>query len=163
MNEELKQNLIKISVLALVFFLVSYLAFCLTLKHHIKKLNSPFYQMQRMEKMLEKQNKDFDKFVKMDNPFEPKMRPMFINLVKEANEYKVIIDLKELDGNEDAINVTIQNNELTIKGELDKKSRNNERIINFAQTYYLDEKIQKDEITKERIENKYIITIPFED
>ena len=40
--------------------------------------------------MLEKQNKDFDKFVKMDNPFEPKMRPMFINLVKEANEYKVI-------------------------------------------------------------------------
>ena len=64
MNEELKQNWIKISVLALVFFLVSYLAFCLTLKHHIKKLNSPFYQMQRMEKMLEKQNKDFDKFVK---------------------------------------------------------------------------------------------------
>ena len=59
--------------------------------------------------------------------------------------------------------MTIKDNELTIKGELDKKSRNNERIINFAQTYYLDEKIQKDEITKERIENKYIITIPFED
>jgi len=163
MNEEVKQNWIKIGVLSLVFFLISYLAFCLSLKHHIKNLNDPFYQVQRMEKMLEKEVNNFDKYVKMDNPFEPKMRPMFINLVKEANEYRVIIDLNELDGKEDLIKVSVQDNELTIRGEFDKKSRNTEKIINFSQTYYLDEKINKDEISKQRVGDKYIVTIPIED
>ncbi len=36
-----------------------------------------------------------------ENPFElQKMRPMLVNLVKENNEYKVIVDLKPLENNE---------------------------------------------------------------
>ena len=69
--------------------------------------------------------------------------------------------LEKID-NENTINVSIEGNELTIKGELDKNIRGAEKIINFAQTYYLDEKINKDDIKKERKGNKYIITIPFE-
>ena len=35
------------------------------------------------------------------------------------------------------------------------------KIINFTQTYYLDEKIDESGITKERKGDKYIVTIPF--
>ena len=41
----------------------------------------------------------------MDNPFEPKMRPMIVNLVKENDEYKVIVDLIPLEDNENAVNI----------------------------------------------------------
>ena len=113
--------------------------------------------------MLEKQAYDFDKYMlrKMENPFEPKMRPMMVNLVKEANEYKVIVDLTQLDGDEKAVNVDIKDDELTVKGQFDKKIRGSEKIINFTQTYYLDEKLEENKITKEKKGNKYIITIPF--
>jgi hypothetical protein len=86
-NEESKQHWIRVGVIALITFLVSYLAFCLALKHHLKKAYNPFYQAEKMEKMLEKQAYDFDNYMlkKMENPFEPKMRPTMINLVKEGN------------------------------------------------------------------------------
>ena len=163
MNNESKQLWIRIGVIALITFLVSYLAFFVTLKHHLKKLSSPLYQTERMEKLLEKQAFEFDRreLKRMENPFEAKMRPMMINLVKEPNEYKIIVDLEQLDGNENAVQVNLQGDELTIKGEIDKKIRDREKIINFTQTYYLDEKLEENKITKERKGNKYIITIPF--
>ena len=164
MNEETKQHWIRICVIALITFLVSYLAFCLALKHHLKKMYNPFYQVERMEKMLEKQAYDFDKYMlrKMENPFEPKMRPMMVNLVKEANEYKVIVDLRPLDNDEKGVNVNLEDNILTISGEIDKKMHGNEKIIRFSQSYYLDQKLETDKISKEKKGDKYIITIPFE-
>ena len=69
--------------------------------------------------------------------------------------------MKPLDGDEKAINVDIQGDELTIRGELDKKIRGSEKIINFTQTYYLDEKIEEQKISREKKGDKYIVTIPF--
>ena len=165
MNEETKQEWLKIGAIALVTFLVSYLAFCIAIKHHLKELKNPYYQAERLEKYIEKQERDFDKYMlnKMENPFVPKMRPTMVNLVKEASEYRIIVDLEQFDDNENTINVNIDGNELTIKGEIDKKIRGAEKIISFTQTYYLDEKLNENDIKKERKGNKYIITIPFKD
>ena len=165
MNEETKQQWLKIGAIALVTFLVSYLAFCIAIKHHMKELKNPYYQAERLEKYIEKQERDFDKYMlnKMENPFIPKMRPTMVNLVKEASEYKIIVDLEQFDDNENAINVNINGKELTIKGEIDKKIRGNEKIISFTQTYFLDENLDEEDIKKERKGNKYIITIPFKD
>lgn len=164
MNEETKQEWLKIGAIALITFLVSYLAFCIAIKHHMKELRGPYYQAERMEKYMEKQERDFDKYMinHMENPFMPRMRPMFVNLVKEANEYKVIVDLTQIE-DEKALNVDIKDNELTVKGEFDRNVRGTEKIINFTQTYYLDEKLDEDKITKEKKGNKYIITIPFKE
>ena len=165
MYEESKEHWIKIGIIALVMFLVAYLAFFLALKHNLRKMSNPYYQVQNLEKIMEKQERDLERFNEknMYNPFEPKMRPMIVNLVKEPNEYKVIIDLAQLDGDEKAVNVLVNKDELTVKGEMDKKIRGSEKIINFTQTYYLDEKIEESKISKERKGDKYIITIPFED
>ena len=98
----------------------------------------------------------------MESPFVPKMRPMMVNLIKEPSEYKVIVDLTLLDGNEKNISINIQGDELTISGNMDKKIRGTEKIINFTQTYYLDEKLKETDITREKKGDKYIVTIPFE-
>ena len=163
LDETIKEHWVKIGVVALITFLVSYLAFYMAMKHNLKKVHSPFYQMERMEKMLDKQERDFERFTKknMENPFEAKIRPMMVNLVKEPNEYKVIVDLHQLDGDENAVNVVINDDELTVKGQMDKKVRGTEKIISFTQTYYLDEKLDSEKITKEKKGNKYIITIPY--
>lgn len=165
MNEDSKKNLLQIILIALIVFIATYLGFYVAIKHHIKNLINPFYHTDKMEKMLIKQEREFARLNEkmMNNPFEPKMRPMFVNLIKEPSEYKVIVDLSQFDEDEKAITIETKEKELIIKGQMDKNTRGREKIINFTQTYYLDENIDDDKITKERKGNKYIITIPFED
>jgi Fe-S-cluster formation regulator IscX/YfhJ len=114
--------------------------------------------------MIQKQEKKFNKIEKdfSDNPFEPKMRPRLVNFVKETNEYKVIVDLKPLDGDENAVNLDIKDNIISISGKLNKKSNSGEKMLNFAQSYYVDEKLDQSKLTKEKKGDRYIITIPLE-
>ena len=163
LEENTKNHWLKIGVVALITFITAFLAFYLVMEIMLKRLNNPFYAARRIEKQIAKQVNDFERFERdfNDSPFVPKMRPMLVNLVKEANEYKVIVDLKPLEGNENNIKVEVEGDELTVKGNLDKKVHGSEKIISFTQTYYLDEKLDQTNITKEKSGDKYIITIPF--
>ncbi len=162
-DETTKHHWLRIGAIALMTFLAAFLAFYIVMEIMINKITSPTYQAKKIEKMLEKQERNFNRFNEqnMNNPFEPKMRPMIVNLVKEPNEYKVIIDLSALDGNEEAINISIEGEELTVTGEMDKKIRGTEKIIKFTQTYYLDESLEENKMIKEKKGDKYIVTIPF--
>lgn len=163
LEENTKKHWLKIGVIALVTFVVAFIAFYLVMEIMIKRLNNPFYTVRSIENQIERQVNDFERFERSfnDSPFVPKMRPMLVNLVKEANEYKVIVDLKPLEGNENNVKVDIEGDELTIKGNLDKKVHGSEKIISFTQTYYLDEKLDPTNITKEKSGDKYIINIPY--
>lgn len=149
----------------LATLLGAFLAFYFVADLTLNRMMSPEYQMRKMEKMIQHQAKSMHKFEDrfLDNPFEPKMAPMLVNLVKEADEYKIIVDLKPLGGNEKNVNVKFDKNIVTVFGEMDKKEFGNENIINFSQAYYLDENVNADKVTKEKRGNKYIITIPYED
>ena len=162
MLEETQHHWLKI---ALITFLAAFLAFYLVMEIMIRRISSPVYEIQRIEKMMQKEAKSLENYESqmMDNPFEPKMRPMLVNLVKENDEYKVIVDLKPFDGDEKGINVNVNDKVLSVTGELDKKYHGNERIINFTQSYYLDDNLLIDRMTKEKKGDKYIITIPYED
>ena len=46
---------------------------------------------------------------------------------------------------------------------MQKKELRGEKIMNFSQSFYLDEKLIPNKIIKERKGNKYIVTIPFDD
>ena len=165
MNEETtKHHWLRIGAIALMTFIIAFLAFYLVMEIMINRITSPAYQAKQIERLLTRQEKEFDRLVQkgMENPFEPKMRPMIVNLVKESGEYKVIVDLTPLEGNENAINIDIDDNELTVSGDLDKKVRGSEKMISFDQTYSLDEKVIPDKIIKEKRGNKYIITIPYQ-
>ena len=151
--------------IVLATFIGAYLAFYFVVDTTFNQMTNPEYQMRRMEKMMKHQEKRLHKFENkiMENPFEPSMAPTLVNLVKESNEYKIVVDLKPLGGNEKNVNVKLDNNIVTISGEVEKNSRQGERIMNFSQAFYLDEQLDSEKMTKERKGNKYIITIPFEE
>ncbi|MBE7711201.1 MAG: hypothetical protein E7Z92_03570 [Cyanobacteria bacterium SIG31] len=164
-EESTKHHWLKVAAIALIVFIATFLAFYIVMEIMYNRITDPNIEIKRFEKMVKQEQKFLrkidDKF--LDSPFEPKMRPMIVNLVRENEEYKIIVDLTTLDGDENAVNVSVNDKILTVTGELDKKFHGNERIINFTQSYYLDEQLDFEEMTKEKKGNKYIITIPFED
>ena len=166
MEEEKTCNLKKLLGIAILGIVILFLTFYLAMEAILRKVTSPEYTMKSIERVVkgqEKQLKKAEKLMLAENPFEPKMRPMLVNLVKEGETYKIIVDLKPFDGNDKGIDVNIEKNIVSIKGEFDKTSIGAEKIINFSQTYYLDEKLDTEQITKEKKCDKYIITIPFKD
>ena len=165
MSEERKEHWLKIVAIIIATFIGAFLAFYLAVDISFNRMMSPTYQMKKMEKLMKKEQKRFERMEKHmgANPFEPKLAPMLVSLAKEPEEYKIIVDLRPLDNNENNVNVKLEGNVVTVSGEVEKKEEHREDIMSFSQSYYLDEKIEADKMTKERKGDNYIITIPFED
>ena len=161
MPEENKHHLLKVIGVIIATFLGAFLAFYLAVDLTLNRMFNPEYQIRKMEKTMNNIQKFDEKM--MESPFVPKMSPMLVNLVKEPNEYKVIVDLKSLGDDEKNVDVKLDNNMVTISGDMQKKEVRGEKIMNFSQSFYLDEKLVSNKIIKERKGNKYIVTIPFED
>ncbi len=161
MLEENKHHLLKVIGVIIATFLGAFLAFYLAVDLTLNRMFNPEYQIRKMEKTMNNIQKFDEKM--MESPFVPKMSPMLVNLVKEPNEYKVIVDLKSLGDDEKNVDVKLDNNMVTISGDMQKKELRGEKIMNFSQSFYLDEKLIPNKIIKERKGNKYIVTIPFED
>ena len=161
MLEENKHHLLKVIGVIIATFLGAFLAFYLAVDLTLNRMFNPEYQIHKMEKTMNNIQKFDEKM--MESPFVPKMSPMLVNLVKEPNEYKVIVDLKSLGDDEKNVDVKLDNNMVTISGDMQKKEVRGEKIMNFSQSFYLDEKLIPNKIIKERKGNKYIVTIPFED
>lgn len=165
MEEERKHSWVKIIAIFLATLIGAFLAFYFAADITFHRMLSPEYNLKRMERIMKQQERSFHKIDEkfIENPFEPKMAPMLVNLVKEASEYKIIVDLKPIGNDEKNLNIKIDKNVITVSGEMEKISRHGERIINFSQSFYLDEDIEIEKMTKERNGNKYIITLPFKD
>ena len=161
MLEENKHHLLKVIGVIIATFLGAFLAFYFAVDLTLNRMFNPEYQIRKMEKTMNNIQKFDEKM--MESPFVPKMLPMLVNLVKEPNEYKVIVDLKSLGDDEKNVDVKLDNNMVTISGDMQKKEVRGEKIMNFSQSFYLDEKLIPNKIVKERKGNKYIVTIPFED
>ena len=161
MLEENKHHLLKVIGVIIATFLGAFLAFYFAVDLTLNRMFNPEYQIRKMERTMNNIQKFDEKM--MESPFVPKMSPMLVNLVKEPNEYKVIVDLKSLGDDEKNVDVKLDNNMITISGDMQKKEVRGEKIMNFSQSFYLDEKLIPNKIIKERKGNKYIVTIPFED
>ena len=161
MPEENKHHLFKVIGVIVATFLGAFLAFYLAVDLTLNRMFNPEYQIRKMEKTMNNIQR-FDERM-MESPFVPKMSPMLVNLVKEANEYTIIVDLKPLGDDEKNVDVKLDNNIITVSGDMQKKELRGEKIMNFSQSFYLDEKLMPNKIVKERKGNKYIVTIPFED
>lgn len=165
MDEDKNKKWLKILGVVILGFVMIVAAFYIAVSLALHQMLDPVYNSKQIEKMIKQQEKNFEKFEFElgEHPFLPKARPMLVNLVKENDEYKVIVDLKPLEGNEKGVNVKIKDNVISVDGSLDKQTHRGEEILNFSQSYYLDEKLLTDKITKEKNGDKYIITIPFKD
>lgn len=158
--EERKHHLLKVIGVIIATFIGAFLAFYLAVDLTLNRMLNPEYQIKKLEKTMHQIEKFDDKM--MENPFVPKMSPMLVNLVKEPDMYKVIVDLKPLGNDENNIDVNLKDNIITVSGDMQKKELSGEKIMNFSQSFYLDEKLISNKISKETKGNKFIITIPFE-
>ena len=151
--------------IVLATFIGAYLAFYFVVDTTFNRMMNPEYQLRKMEKMMHRQEKRLHRFEDkmLENPFEPKFAPTLVDLTKNSDEYKVVVNLKPLGNDEKNVNVKLDNNVLTVSGEMEKSGRRGERIMRFSQSFYLDARLEADKMTKEREGDKYIVTIPFEE
>ena len=133
MTEEHKESWLKILAIIIAAFLGAFLAFYVVADLTFARMTSPAYHMKKMEKLMKKEQKRFERMEKDfgANPFEPKLAPMLVNLVKEPEEYKIIVDLEPLDNNENNVNVKLADNIVTVSGEIEKKEHHREDIMNL--------------------------------
>ena len=147
----------------LAALLGGFLAFYVVIDITLARMLDPVRGMKRAEKMMERQLRDMQKF---DNdifaPIPMALHHSIITMVREDNNYKFIIDLKQLDNKESNVSVNINSDTVTIKGEAEKTNNKKTSTINFSQTFSLGIPLDKSKITKERKGDKYIITIPIE-
>lgn len=127
-------------------FLAFYFIADMTLHH----MMNPMYHMNKMDRKIAKEFRKADMFI-------PKS---LVLLEKDSNAYKIFIDLKAFDADLDDIDILVEGQKVTISGEIEKEKRNEEKVINFVQTFYLDDVIDSSRIKKEEKRDKFIITLP---
>ena len=145
----------------LLIFLGAFCAFYVVADWHLKRLFEPkFMSPARMEHAMFKDMRQMDKVFKENKDFSRKSAHV-IHLEQAKDFYKVYIDLRAFDNNENNVQVTTNGSILTINGRSIRKSKNNEQISEFQQQYMFGNNVRLSDLTKETSGHYYIITIPF--
>ncbi|MCQ2740180.1 MAG: Hsp20 family protein [bacterium] len=157
------RKIVNVLGIVILTFVTAFFAFYLAICFAYNQLFNPTNQIKRIDKMLQIQDREFKKF---DNsiskhPFLRYSTTPFVSISKEPDSYKVVVDLKPLNDNSDAIKVDVKGNSLSIRGNSTNNSKNKTSEIDFSQVYYLDEELNADMIKTEKDGHQYIVTIPF--
>ena len=164
LEEERREHFKHAFVTFLAALIGGFLAFYVVMDITLARMLDPMRSFKKAEKMMQHQMRDMKR---IDNDiFMPVPMPLhhsIITMHKEDDVYKFVVDLKQLNNNEKNIEVTTDNDTLTIKGVAERNRGNNSMMIDFSQTFAFGEKILKDKITKKRDGDKYVITVPVED
>ena len=148
----------------LLIFLGAFCAFYVVTDWHMKNMARVPYNPYagKIDRMMKKDMREMDKMFKHDKKLAQKAGNI-IHLEQTKDQYKIIIDLRAFDNNENNVQVSTSRNILTINGRSIKKSKNNEQISEFQQSYMFGENVKLDDLTKETTGNYYIVTIPIDD
>lgn len=155
MNDEKNFCILKYLGFVLATLIGTFLAFYFAVDITLERMFNPIYRMKHAEKIMNKEFKHFDR----------KMRhmPAIVHLVRNSDEYKLIVDLSHLNNDEKNVNVSFDKDMVTVSGGIDKSKKREESIMSFTQSYVLSDEIDIANVRKEKIRNKYIITIPIKD
>lgn len=165
---DLKDCWVKFALLILALFLGSYLATYFIIdqtrhSYYINPMRENGYMNKYYDEALWDKNfkRDFDEInSKMDSRKHLFKQHQIVETFKTNDNIKLVIDLKPFDNKIENIKVDIEDNKISIQGQNDKKLLEGEKEFFYSQTFTINDKINKDEITKKKIGHKYIITIP---
>lgn len=147
---------------SLMVFLGAFCASYVLTDWHMKSLMSSYMRPippHRMDRMIERDIKSMDKFLKEDKNFSAKAANV-IHLEQNKEAYKIFIDLRAFDNNENNVQVSANGNILTINGRSVRKSKNNEQISEFQQNYMFGSNVRLKDLTKSTDGNYFVITVP---
>ncbi len=156
----------KIIMIGLLIFIGAFCAFYTVADWYIKSLLGPMFgpfpSPSRMERMIEKDMRAMDSMMREDKRFSKKAAQV-IHLEQTKDAYKVIIDLRAFDNNENNLKTSVNGRILTITGRTVRKSKHNEQISEFQQNYMFGDNVKLEDLTKETDGNYYVITIPIQE
>ena len=158
-----KHPFFKCLLCGLMVFLGAFCAFYVVTDWHFKSMlrMKPLMPHERkMEKLAHKEMKGLEAFMGRENKMFRKNG--IIHIQNTGNAYKIIIDLRAFDNNENNVQVSSNGNILTIAGRSIRTSRHNEQITEFQQSYLFGSDVKLSNMTKETEGNYYIITIPIQ-
>ena len=164
----LKDCWVKFALLILALFLGSYLAtyFIIDQTRHSYYIN-PMRENEYMNKYYDEAlwDKDFKRdFDEIDSKMNHKKHLFKHHQIVETfntnNAIKLIIDLRPFGNKIENVKVNIDDNKISVSGQNDKKLVEGEKEFFYSQSFTINDKIKKDEITNKKIGHKYIITIP---
>lgn len=153
--------IMKTLFIGILVFLGAFCAFYVVADWHFKRMLQPRFDMypRRIEHMMDKQMRAMDHMFEKENRMTKKAGDI-IHLTQEGNVYKIMIDLRAFDNNENNVKVSTTGNILSINGQSIRKSKHNEQISEFQQNYMFGDNVKLNELTKSTEGHYYIITIP---
>ena len=158
----------------LLVFLGAFAAFYVVSDWHFKRMLDPVSQMKRMDRAFMQRERNFDKMerraLKQQNWMDKKALKMqeqmnrnaaqFIHVEKDADAYRIIIDLRPFDNDEKNVEIKTQGNTLLINAAGERSTHRKTEIVKYSQMLSFGEDAELNEMTKVREGDKYIITIP---
>ena len=158
----------------LLVFLGAFAAFYVVSDWHFKRMLDPLSQMKRMDRAFMQRERNFDKMerraLKQQNWMDKKALKMqeqmnrnaaqFIHVEKDADAYRIIIDLRPFDNDEKNVEIKTQGNTLIINAAGERNTHRKTEIVKYSQMLSFGEDAELNEMTKVREGDKYIITIP---
>lgn len=166
-----KHRGLKYTGIILATFIGSFLAFYFVANMAMNRFICPAYGMDSFQKMDREIMHDFREFDKEMNRINDKFRThnvifqhkSALEYIKTPDAYKFVVDLTPFQGNADAVNVDIEGSVITISGEASTNKNNVETFTKMSQTYTLGAGAKPEKLSKKKVDNKYIITVPIED
>lgn len=100
-------------------------------------------------------------------PVPPKAHPVhkkpIVKVLETEDELKIKIDLKRFNDNENNLKVDIKPNKIKISGVAEIKTKDEQSSFSYLKEFTLPRRIDVNDVTKNRIGNSYIITLPYKD
>ncbi len=163
-NEELKPcdcpapPYLKWLLVGLLIFLGSFCASYVLLDWHTKAMFLPpkHYDLYRT---MQDDVKMANKIMKTEKIF-TQNNSNIIHMEQTKDYYKIKIDLKPFDNNEENIQIATNEHILTISGRSVKKTEHNEQITRFQQSYMFGNDVKLEDMEKEVDGSNLFITIP---
>lgn len=115
------------------------------------------------EKFFDNINDDFE-LPDEKPPIPPQHKPKHIVNVEETpNSYKVYINLRKFNNDEKNINVNVKPHSIKVSGNATVNNKNEQSSFSYSQELTLSRKVDIEKVSKEKIGNRYVITLPIKE
>lgn len=163
------EHWIKFALLLLALFIACYLATYYVMDQMRHAYYLPAAPMENIDRIVNEQDKMFEKdmgfgaFPMHDKAMMMVKSPIETYKDDHADAYKMVINLRPFNNNPKNVDVSVQDNRISVNAVGEKAGRKSDKVYSFSQSFVLPEKIDTAKVTKEKKGHNYIITMPIED
>ncbi|MBQ8167957.1 hypothetical protein IJZ97_00880, partial [bacterium] len=137
-----KHPILKHLLYGLLALLGAFLAFYVVTDWYFKSMLDPVHQMKRMDKAIERRDRQMEKTFKkafVGTEMMQERANRLIHLEQDSDKYKIIVDLVPLNDNERNVEVKTNGNILTVRAAGIHGMGNKKSIMEVSQSYMFND------------------------